>query len=169
MAAAGVVFAKNPLNSALCLVATLMLVAVHFAFLQAEFLAVLQVLIYAGAIMVLVIFVIMLLGVENESNIDVKRPLSYFGAAATAVFLGVFFYLVSRGEAFQGARAPAQLSQDFGGVKQVGTLLFTKYLFAFELISLLLLAGIIGSVVLASEAKRPLPPGRGLKAKQGTK
>lgn len=167
VSAAGVVFAKKPLNSALCLVATLFFVAAHFALIGADFVAALQILIYAGAIMVLVIFVIMLLGVEKDEGRE-----SFVYACFVSIFVGLFLALLVVGTSHfstplqtsgldLGASAAAKLDT---GAKGVGAVLFTKYLYPFEVVSLLLLAAMIGAVVLASEKKRPLPAGRGLSA-----
>ena len=94
LSAAGVIFARKPLNSALCLVATLFLVAVHFALLGSDMLAVLQVLVYAGAIMVLVIFVIMLLGTAAEVAEAPSRGLHYASALVGGVFFFLLYYVV---------------------------------------------------------------------------
>lgn len=159
ISAGGVVFAKKPLNSALCLVATLFIVAIHYAMMGAHFVAALQVLIYAGAIMVLVIFVIMLLGTEKDESRE-----SVIYASFVSIFIGFFIALL-----VVGIRGGFDLSTKVAttvdaSAKGIGAVLFTKYLYPFEVVSLLLLAAIIGAVVLASDKKRPLPEGRGLAA-----
>lgn len=165
LAAAGVVFSQKSINSALCLVLTLFLIAVHYALLGADFVAVLQVMIYAGAIMVLVIFVIMLLGL-NEKGEKGRLGLTAFLSALTA---GVFIALLMYTTKFPSL-LPEHVSstaEKFSGSPQaVGAVLFTKFLYPFEIVSLLLLAAIIAAVVLTYEPKRALPQGRGLKAKQ---
>ncbi len=162
VSACGVVFSRKPLNSALCLVVTLFLVAVHFALLDAPFLAAIQVLVYAGAIMVLVIFVIMLLGVEAE----MKHSRLNFGniglVVAVCFFLWVVYGVVNNG--FMVPTTPQTVV--VGTTETIGSVLFTKYLVSFELAGVLLLAAIIGAVVLAHDEKRALKAGRGLKAKQ---
>lgn len=179
LAAAGVVGFKKPLNSALCLVLTLFLVAVHFAMLDAHLLATLQILIYAGAIMVLVIFVIMLLGIETE-EISSKKERVLGGAAfllaasfmvlCTLSISGLADFSIVKGLGIaSGAETiSSDLSDGFGSTKAVGELMFTRYILPFQLVGLLLLAAIIGSVLLAQDSKRPLPAGRGLKDKQGS-
>lgn len=168
LAASAVVFATKPLNSALYLVLTLFLVAVHFALLGADFIAAMQVLIYAGAIMVLVIFVIMLLGLDSP----LVRPKSItqlgFSFFTAGLFVVTVFGVVKYSPELHVLGGPLSKSNPFpsGSVEAVGAVLFTKYIFPFELASLLLLAAIIGAVLLASEKKRPLDKGRGLKAIQ---
>lgn len=168
--ALGVVFSRKPLNCALHLVGTLFLVAIHFALLGAHFVAAVQVLVYAGAIMVLVVFVIMLLGVE-ASNVPAASRVSCWMAAMTcAVFVAMLWGIVPvLGKASPYiATAPVvpEVSQleDLGSTEAIGKVLYTKFLFPFEITSLLLLAAIVGAVMLAHEPKRPLLPGRGLKA-----
>jgi len=198
LAATGVIAFKRPLNSALSLVATLFLVAVHFAMLDAHLLATLQVLIYAGAIMVLVIFVIMLLGVEKEEISSGKEKLIAFGSLVMGAGFVLLCGLSLKGladfsiepslgggnlvaetvKSLESENAVATASAEgtlglaqsdgFGTTRAVGELMFTDYLLPFQLIGLLLLAAIIGSVLLAQDVRRPLPPGRGLKDKQGT-
>lgn len=191
LSACGVIFARRPLNSALSLVVTLFLVAVHFAMMGAQFLATIQIMVYAGAIMVLVIFVIMLLGSEAEGRAVEGRGQyigvsTYFIVLATCLFVGVLFAVIERGFVFPlGSSVPggrevrasyseqsnneqshSEQRQIEGSTEAIGQLLFTEYLFPFELASLLLLAAIIGAVLLAQEVRRPLPEGRGLKAKR---
>ena len=164
LSACGVVFSRRSLHSALWLVATLFLVAVHFALLGADFIAALQIMIYAGAIMVLVVFTIMLLGLDKV--VDGKEGFAlppYFAAVICAAFAAVLVFVMSKKAVFSLAghgEAPA-IS---GSPKEVGRLLFTEHVYAFEITALLLLAAIIGAVVLAYDKKRPLPKNRGLRA-----
>ncbi len=163
LAACGVVFSRKTLNSALWLVVTLFLFAVHYALIGADFIAALQVLVYAGAIMVLVIFVIMLLGL-NESGESRNVSFSGFiGVCVSAAFVGLLIWMVRHPGVFTLPDSTVPVS---GSPQAVGYALFTRFLFPFEVTSLLLLAAIIGAVVLAYEPKRPLTQGRGLKAKR---
>lgn len=172
LAACGVVVSKQPVHSALFLILTLFLVAVHFALLGAHFLAATQVLVYAGAIMVLVVFVIMLLGLDAHV-LERKTATGAFGAAlAMALFVTVFWTISSRSYFYvprETAAREAQLAKlpvADGSTAAIGNKLFTEYLYPFELTSLLILAGIVGAVMLGVDKRRPLKPGRGLKAKQ---
>ncbi len=168
LTASGVVFSQKPLHSALFLVLTLFLVAAHFALLGAHFMAAIQIIVYAGAIMVLVIFVIMLLGVEADGKIQPKKAPFFAQVIFISFFLGLLVAVVHTGLKFpvaeyirSGEAAP------LGNTEAIGQLLFSNYLFPFEVTSLLLLAAIMGAVMLALEKKRPLGSGRGLRSKQG--
>ncbi|MFN8389640.1 MAG: NADH-quinone oxidoreductase subunit J [Bdellovibrionota bacterium] len=168
LSACGVVFSVKSLHSALWLVVTLFLVAVHFALVGADFLAALQVMVYAGAIMVLVIFVIMLLGLNEKGEPGRLNVRVLSAVAVTGVFIGMLFFMVQTPSLMPslGAASAVHSDQPIAGTPQaVGHVLFTKFLYPFEVTSLLLLGAIIGAVVLAFEPKRPLPQGRGLKAK----
>ena len=150
----------KPLNSALCLVSTLYLVAVHFAIQGADFVAALQVLIYAGAIMVLVIFVIMLLGADAEVKEKFLKLHGVIGAALCGIFVSILYV------AFSNMQFPeANSTQSVRGTTEaIGALLFNQFLYPFEIVSLLILAATVGAVLLAQDKKRNLPEGRGLKA-----
>lgn len=165
VSACGVVFSRKSLHSALSLVATLFLVAVHFALLEADFLATLQVLIYAGAIMVLVVFVIMLLGLDEQVENPVLKLPALFAALLCGIFAGVFVYVFSKASILFVVAEPSSPTV-LGDAHSVARLLFTEYIFPFEVVGVLLLAAVIGAALLAREDKRPLLPGRGLKAKR---
>jgi NADH-quinone oxidoreductase subunit J len=163
IAAGGVVFSRKSLHSALWLVVTLVLVAVHFALLGAEFLAALQMLIYAGAIMVLMVFVIMLLGAEQEVEWGNTKVPAYAGAVFCGAFCGIVFVLGTGITSLPLAK-PMPGAVLSGTAAVLGRLLFSEHVYAFELMGVLLFAAIVGAVVLAKEKKRPLAPGRGLRA-----
>ncbi len=162
ISALGVVFSQKTLNSALSLVVTLFLVAAHFALLGADFLASLQVMIYAGAIMVLVVFVIMLLGLEQPADGAVFGVPTYIAALFCGLLVGILIFAISN--SFLGALPVTEIAVTAGTPEAVGNLLLTKYVFPFQLAGLLLLAAVVGAVVLAHEPKRPLAAGRGLAA-----
>lgn len=165
LSAVGVVAMEKPLNSALCLVATLFLVAVHFALLDAHFLAALQIVVYAGAIMVLVIFVIMLLGPDANLKSSSRSLGKYLVALVVGGFVSILWLVVDSKDIFV-INSAALSPRPQGSTEALGELLFTKYLLPFEIASVMLLAAIIGAVLLAYETRRSLPPGRGLKAKR---
>jgi len=144
---------RNPVASALWLVVTLFALAAMFVLLDAQFIAALQVLVYAGAIMVLFLFVIMLLNLGRPGPSDMKGPA---GLAIAAVLGGLLlFQLRVLGQAPPpdaiqlpaGTVAEMQVRQ--GMVGAVANPLFEAYLIPFEIASLLLLAAIVGAVVLA--------------------
>jgi len=145
---------KNPVVAAVWLVATFFAVAVNYVLLSATFLAVLQVLVYAGAMMVLFVFVIMVLDVDDRGDTESKRPsrigrFGYYLALLLAGGLVVWVLLATISKQFISAGAFIDPASDFGSAKSIGRVLFTDYLFAFEAISLLLLAAVIGAVVVA--------------------
>src|SRR5688500_80466 len=146
--ALAVVAQRNPLYSAISLVGVFISLACLYVMLAAPFIAAVQVIVYAGAIMVLVVFVIMLLNVEEEER---RRPLLRFLVPAAVVLAGVLiaevsFILVS----VQESRVvPTTTATDAGLTHSVGTALFTRYLLPFEITSILLLMAIVGAMTLA--------------------
>jgi NADH-quinone oxidoreductase subunit J len=138
---------RNKVVAALALAGNLVSIAGFYLLLNAQFLALLQVIVYAGAIMVLILFVIMLLNLPDEAKQHgtggVQGTLAVILAAAFAVILGVALYHSMDGSGFP---APAA---GFGTVESVGVALFTHYFYAFEAISLLLVVAMIGAVLLA--------------------
>lgn len=144
---------RSPVASALWLVVTLFALAALFVILDAQFIGVLQVLVYAGAIMVLFLFVIMLLNLGRGGPSDLKGPLGLLVAALLAGTL--FVQLRSLGAVGPPAaiRLPegtmAALQREQGMVQTVAQPLFSDYLIPFEITSILLLAAIVGAVVLA--------------------
>ncbi len=151
--ALGMLINRNAIYSALFLVVNFATVAVFFMLLNAPFIAVAQVSVYAGAIMVLFLFVIMLLGAERggqTSSIPWQRPL--------AVALGIIL-LLEAGFILLGQRGviplvTTELSSGFGSPAQVGTELFSNYLLPFEVTSVLLLVAMIGAIVLTKNEKK---------------
>ena len=144
--ALGLVLRRNPIHGALFLVVNLACIAVFYLMLGAEFLAAAQVIVYAGAIMVLFVFAIMvLIPGKEETGPDPRRRLRLWALPAGGLlFLQVLAWvLLSRG-ATPAAGPPAA-----GGVEAIGRLLFTDYLFPFELTSVLLLAAMVGVLLLA--------------------
>ncbi|MBL4684201.1 MAG: NADH-quinone oxidoreductase subunit J [Nannocystaceae bacterium] len=145
---------RNPVVAAVWLVASFFAVAVCYVLLSASFIAVLQVLVYAGAMMVLFVFVIMVLDVSETGEATHRRPtrvrqLGYYGAVVVGV--GLLFWVLSGTLARQFLTPGADLRNqpEFGSADAVGRVLFGQYLFAFEAISMLLLAAVIGAVVVA--------------------
>jgi NADH-quinone oxidoreductase subunit J len=135
---------KNPVTAVMSLVATFFCLAGIYASLSAHFLAALQVLVYAGAIMVLFIFVIMILNREEVAPFS-WRPLRVLGVLA-GLYLLIKIALVAWG---QPHGAPGVLPDDFGTVASIGDVLFRDFLYPFESISVLLLVAIVGGVVIS--------------------
>jgi len=144
---------KNPVASALWLVVTLFAVAAMFVLLDAQFIAVLQVLVYAGAIMVLFLFVIMLLNLGRPGPSDIKGPLGLGVAALLGAALLLLLQPLTRTTLPSAITLPPgsvlALQQQQGIVGSVAYPLFGAYLIPFEIASVLLLAAIVGAVVLA--------------------
>jgi NADH-quinone oxidoreductase subunit J len=156
--ALGVILAKNPVHSALMLVMTLFGIAVHFVAQGAHFLAAVQVIVYAGAIVVLFLFVIMLLGVDTVESWE-RGPLSgqRYAAGAIALIGGAIVVLLAVRAIDLGHAAlatTARLDDGQNNVVVLGKALFTDFVFAFELTGALLVVAVIGAVVLARREKR---------------
>jgi NADH-quinone oxidoreductase subunit J len=137
---------RNPVTAVMSLVATFFGLAGIYATLSAHFLAVLQVLVYAGAIMVLFIFVVMILNREEVAPLAL-RPMRLLGVAAAVYLLVVFANVVSEGVPTN--TPPPVVPDTFGTVASIGDLLFRQFLYPFEAISLLLLVAIVGGVVVS--------------------
>ncbi len=156
--AIGVVTSRNPVHAALSLVLTLFGVAVLFVVQEANFLAAVQVIVYAGAIVVLFLFVIMFLGVDRREDLETEplvgqRPLAFLAAL---VILGGGVALVWTDHGATGAHAVAGPSSGgHSNVYLLGKSVFTTYLFAFEATAALLVIAVVGAVVLA---RRPPVP-----------
>jgi NADH-quinone oxidoreductase subunit J len=159
--AVGVVASRNPVHAALSLVATLFGVAVLFVAQEANFLAAVQVIVYAGAIVVLFLFVIMFLGVDRSENLRVEPLGGGYRIAAGLLGVGVVALVLAAlgdtsGEA-TGAPSlvgPLASGRDQTDIGLLGEAIFTRYVFAFELTSVLLVIAVVGAVLLAS---RPRP------------
>lgn len=159
--AVGVVASKNPVHSALNLIATLLGIALAFVEQEANFLAAVQIIVYAGAIVILFLFVIMFLGVDRNEPIRLEplagqRPLA---VGAVAVVTGGLIALMAAGGWYSGATsviAPTDPSNDVGAL---GKVIFTSYLFAFEATALLLIIAVVGAVLLARRSPASLDAG----------
>jgi NADH-quinone oxidoreductase subunit J len=144
-----VVAARSPMSSAMSLVATFFFLAGIYVLLWAHAIAVLQVLVYAGAIMVLFLLVIMLLSLaEAEVSAPMLRFSRLLGGASTLGLLAVLALAISRLSLKPAALTPAQQAS-FGSLGTLGQLVYTSYLLPFEAVSLLLLVAILGAVVVA--------------------
>jgi NADH-quinone oxidoreductase subunit J len=162
--AVGVVVSRNPVHAALMLVMTLFGVAVLFVAQQANFLAAVQVIVYAGAIVVLFLFVIMFLGVDRSEDVDVEPIRGQRPLAALLVLLGMTGLLLMGVAAHWAVGAhsvagPAR-GQPGGDVAALGRSVFTTYLFPFEITAALLVIAVVGAVVLARRppVADPEPP-----------
>ncbi|MDQ1500572.1 MAG: NADH-quinone oxidoreductase subunit, partial [Actinomycetota bacterium] len=149
--AGGVVMARRPVHAALSLVLTLFSVAVFFVLQGAHFLAAVQVIVYAGAIVILFLFVIMLLGIDKEDVLDEPLPLQR--PLAIAVGVAMFAGLLLVAGILQPTGAPADRGSatqgDVPNVERIARSLFTDFLWPFEITSALLVIAVVGAIVLA--------------------
>jgi len=148
-----VITRKNPLHSALFLALTFLCVAVLYLLLYSQFIAIIQIIVYAGAIVTLILFVIMLLDLEEELRSGLKLLYSkVLGGVLAGFFLFGIIYAVAAAPLTGkiGAYPPGRLGDN---VKVIGEVLFTRYLFPFEIISILLVSAIVGAVVLSKKRK----------------
>ncbi|MDH4224069.1 MAG: NADH-quinone oxidoreductase subunit J [Deltaproteobacteria bacterium] len=152
LGASSVLYMRNPVYCTLSLVGAFFSLGVIYVLLNSEFIATVQVLVYAGAIMVLFLFVIMLLNVETEKRFPFRwRPPQVIGAVLAGVIFVQLVGLFANPRSQTGPLAdyPADRLAREGTVETIGQLLFTDYVLPFEVISVLLLVAIIGAVVLA--------------------
>ncbi|MFI5035049.1 MAG: NADH-quinone oxidoreductase subunit J [Acidimicrobiales bacterium] len=158
--AVGVLAARNPVHSALALIMTLFGVAVAFVAQSADFLAAVQVIVYAGAIVVLFLFVIMFLGVDRHDPVGVEPLVGQraFAAAGVVLTTAGLIALMARAHWVTGATAVSTngvaTTNGAGNIKQLGTAVFTTYLFAFEATAALLVIAVVGAVLLARRERR---------------
>ena len=149
--AVGLLLSKNAIYAALNLILNFVTVSIFYVLLAAPFIALLQITVYAGAIMILFLFVIMLLGAERLSTGSVlpwQRPVAFILGAI--LLLEAAYVIVFRsGTAAQAGAAPV----GFGDPATIGNLLFNTYLLPFEIISVLLLAAMVGAIVLTKKRK----------------
>ena len=145
-----VIFRRNAVHCALHLVGVLLAVSGMFVLLNAPFIAAIQILIYAGAIMVLFLFVVMLLNVKSEAALLTPGAWKGFGFFfALIVFIELLYIVLSQGGTEGTPAQTAVLPPAFGSPAEIGRLLYTTWLFPFEVTSILLLIAVIGAVVLA--------------------
>jgi NADH-quinone oxidoreductase subunit J len=153
--ALGMLLSRNAVYSALFLVLNFVTVAVFYLLLGAPFIAMAQITVYAGAIMVLFLFVIMLLGAESLPAAEVlpwQKPLAALLAIALAV--EATFILITRARPAGQIAAPADTVNLMDTVREMGMTLFNKYLLPFEVTSILLLVAMVGAIVLVRKEKR---------------
>jgi NADH-quinone oxidoreductase subunit J len=153
--ALGMLFSRNAIYAALFLVLNFVTVAVFYLLLGAPFIAMAQITVYAGAIMVLFLFVIMLLGAESLPEPEVlpwQRPLASVLGFALAVEATVVF--LTRARPAGEITAPDAAANTMANLRQMGQALFNEYLLPFEVTSVLLLVAMIGAIVLIRKEKR---------------
>ena len=152
LSALGVLFLRSPIHCALSLVGTFFCLGAIYVMLNAEFVAVIQVLVYAGAIMVLFLFVLMLL--SSKDNEKYANKWSIGKLLAGLLSLGIFVQIASLFTAEELQLGPKgaytiEILEEVGSIVLIGRLLFTDYILSFEIIAILLLIAVIGAVVIA--------------------
>ncbi|HLG14480.1 MAG TPA: NADH-quinone oxidoreductase subunit J [Blastocatellia bacterium] len=146
--ALNILLQRNPLYSALSLIGTLASLSALYVMLRAQFIAAIQIVVYAGAIMVLFVFVIMLLNVPKEQPvIDKQKWLRYLAVPFASVILAEAFYVLRLIPSVTPPRVEGD--QAVGTTWSIGTGLFTDYLLPFEVTSVLILMAVVGAMVLA--------------------
>lgn len=139
-------FTRNPVTNAMFLVLTIVAMAGLFVLLNAFFLAAIQILVYAGAVMVLFLFVIMLLNLKEEDRRQIKVVTLGIGTVAVAAIAGILIKAITHARPL----APADKLLD-GDTKPLGRILFETYLLPFEILSLLLLVAMVGVILLSKK------------------
>ena len=145
--AVNVVIQRSPLYSALSLIGTLVSLSALYVMLHAQFIAAMQVIVYAGAIMVLFVFVIMLLNVPADApHIEKQKWLRYLGPPLGAIMLAEAYYVLEHVPNWPFPAGPSARST--GTTLSVGLAMFTDYLLPFEVTSVLILMAVVGAIVL---------------------
>lgn len=144
-----VVFSKNPVYSVLFLIVTFFAISGHYILLNAQFLAIVNVIVYAGAIMVLFLFVVMLMNLNKQSEPQRKKWMLLSGVLSGGILLLVIVYaskdVITKGKAIELG------GSDIGLIKELGKKLFTEYVIPFEISSVLFLSAMVGAVILGKK------------------
>ncbi|MFN5911859.1 MAG: NADH-quinone oxidoreductase subunit J [Bacteroidota bacterium] len=147
-----VVLSKHPVRSVLYLVLTFFLISANYILMNAQFIAVVNIIVYAGAIMVLFLFVLMLLNLKKENEPTTSLAVKLASAVAAGILLTVFVAVLKDGVMLSDAAVDSP--NDQGLVQNLGNLLFTKYVVPFEVSSILFIAAMAGAVLLAKREKQ---------------
>ena len=141
---------KNPVYSAIFLIITFFSIAGFYFLLEAQFIAIVQIIVYAGAIMVLFLFVMMLLNLKRETRLPIGRPFQVaLGSGFALILLVQVFLIVRTGiQVTKAGEFSPEKINEIGSVEVIGSQLFTNFLFPFEAASVLLLVGIVGAIIL---------------------
>jgi len=149
LGAAGLILFRHPMNGAMSFVITLISLAGLYALLSAKLIFALQLIVYAGAIMSLIVFIIMFLNIQPDDLPKEETKLFYIlGSMVVVLPIGLFLVKIVKSLPMSST---AIIGNNFGGVKPVGLLLFKDWLVPFEIVSILLLISLIGAVILAGK------------------
>lgn len=147
--ALGVILSRNPVSSVLFLIATFFAISGHYILMNAQFLAIVNIIVYAGAIMVLFLFVIMLMNLNADTEPQKNRLVQLAGVISG----GVLFLVVLAALKSSTNNTLDQTATDIGLIKNLGMTLFTKFVLPFEISSVLFLSAMIGAVVLGKKGE----------------
>jgi len=151
LGAVGLVLFRHPMNGAMSLVVTMVSLAGLYALLSAKLIFTLQLIVYAGAIMSLILFIIMFLNIQSR-DLPVETGRKYYLIGGIIVIIPIASFLIKIVKSLPGSKTTI-VGGGFGGIKEVGLVLFQDWLFPFEIVSILLLVALIGSVVLAGKRR----------------
>lgn len=146
--ALGVILSRNPINSVLFLIATFFSISGHYILMNAQFLAIVNIIVYAGAIMVLFLFVIMLMNLNADAEPQKSRLVQFAGIISGGILFLVILAAL-RDSAIRGE--VSKTSTDIGLIKNLGRKLFTDYVLPFEISSVLFLSAMIGAIVIGKK------------------
>ncbi len=144
-----VVFAKNPIHSALYMVMTFFSITCHYILLNAQFLAIVNFIVYMGAIMVLILFSIMFLNLNKDTEPQKSTLIKFAGVISAGLLMLTIFAALK--QTMGGNEITTITNTDIGLVKNLGKTLFKDFLLPFEIVSILLLSAMVGSVLLAKK------------------
>ncbi len=142
------VFAKNPLYAILSLIVTFFSIAALYILLNAQFLGIVQIIVYAGAIMVLFLYVLMMLNLNAKDESKKHNLLKFTGIISAGI---IFVGMIGAYKGVAITNATTNVDSQIGLTKNLGKLLFNEYVLPFELASILILAGIVGSVLIGKK------------------
>ena len=145
-----VLISKNPIHSVLWLILVFFAISGHYILLNAQFLAIVNIIVYAGAIMVLFLFVIMLMNVKKDKEPQKQLLVKLIGVIAGGSFLTLLIALVKQNTSFQG-RAVLLKEGSIGLIHPLGQALFTDYVVPFEISSVLFLSAMVGAVIIGKK------------------
>jgi NADH-quinone oxidoreductase subunit J len=151
LGAMGLILFRHPMKGAMSLIVTMISLAGLYALLSAKLIFVLQLIVYAGAIMSLILFIIMFLNIQ-DNDLPVEEGRFLYLAGGIAVIIPIASFLIKIVNSLPNSQVTI-VGNGFGGVKEVGLILFQDWLLPFEIVSLLLLVALIGAVVLAGKRR----------------
>ncbi len=154
-AATMVITAKNPVKAVLCLVLAFFASSVLWMLMQAEFLALVLIFVYVGAVMTLFLFVVMMLRTDPQDSAARSARYYLLGLLALVILVGTAFYAFGSKHWLGADTLPTHYAANYDNVAAMGTLLFTHFLYPFEIAAVLLLVGMISAIALAFHGRKP--------------